>query len=306
MTRDLQKKIKGHWQTFTTSEQRIASYLLQNLSGIPFETAASLGQRIGVSAMTVGRFLRKLGYDGVNEIKEELRGDTTWLKLYRNPAPAGDADATTSNLAAEIRALSEIHALTRSKEWAPIVHLLVSADQVKVASFQLGRFLGQTFATLLGHIRPHVRFASGVDGAYTDLLIDSTANSCVVLIDERRYSAHFRVLAEEVAARGIPLVILTDTQCYWSHRLTPNVLMIPVNTDRKWHSYAAFSTLFSLLLTAATAELGDTVYERISQITALRQQFIGFNGPSLSSEPPAAGAAEAKATTRRRKHPRKA
>jgi len=68
MAKDLQKKLKGRWESFTPSEQRLAGYLLQNLKSLPFETAASLGQRVGVSAMTVGRFLRKLGYAGVAEM----------------------------------------------------------------------------------------------------------------------------------------------------------------------------------------------------------------------------------------------
>lgn len=301
MTQDLQKKLKSRWHTFTASEQRIAGYLLQNLSGIPFETAASLGQRLGVSAMTVGRFLRKLGYAGLAEMKEELRGDTAWLKLYHSPAPAEGPGARNENLEAEIRALSAIHALARGEGWQAIVRLLASADRVSVASFQLGRFLGLMFATLLQQIRPHVAFASGVDGAYTDVLIDSTEKSCVVLIDERRYSRHFRILAEEVAARGIPLVILTDTECYWARQLTPHVVMLPIQPGRAWHSFTAFGTLFNLLLGAVIRARGsDAVYERIEQITAMRQQFIGFSGPSLSPAPDAG--ATRKRRTRKRHH----
>jgi DNA-binding MurR/RpiR family transcriptional regulator len=288
MTQDLQKKLKHRWEAFTASEQRIAGYLLQNLSGIPFETAASLGQRVGVSAMTVGRFLRKLGYAGVAELKEELRGNTTWLELYHSPAPAEGPGSRNENLDAEIRALSAIHGLARGEEWQAIVGLLASADRVSVASFQLGRFLGLMFATLLQQVRPHVTFASGVDGAYTDVLIDSTQKSCVVLIDERRYSRHFRILAEEVAARGIPLVILTDTQCYWARQLTPHVLMLPIQPGRAWHSFTAFGTLFNLLLGATIRARGsNAVYERIEQVTAMRQRFIGFSGPSLSPAAPA-------------------
>ncbi|HET7593456.1 MAG TPA: MurR/RpiR family transcriptional regulator [Rhodanobacteraceae bacterium] len=300
MSQDLQKKLKSGWEGFTASEQRIAGYLLQNLSGIPFETATSLGQRVGVSAMTVGRFLRKLGYAGVAELKEELRGDTTWLKLYHSPAPAEGPGARDENLEGEIRALSAIHALARGGEWKAIVRLLASADRVSVASFQLGRFLGLMFATLLQQIRPRVAFASGVDGAYTDVLIDSTENSCVVLIDERRYSRHFRILAEEVAARGIPLVILTDTQCYWARQLTPHVLMLPIQPGRAWHSFTAFGTLFNLLLGAVIRARGsDAVYERIERITAMRQQFIGFSGPSLSSAAPAGEKPKRRARKRR-------
>lgn len=299
MTQDLKKKLKSRWHTFTASEQRIAGYLLQNLGGLPFETAASLGQRVGVSAMTVGRFLRKLGYAGVAEMKEELRGGTGWLKLYHSPPSTEGPEARNENLEAEIRALSATHALAGGEEWKAIVHLLASADRVSVASFQLGRFLGLMFASLLQQIRPHVTFASGVDGAYTDVLIDSTEKSCVVLIDERRYSRHFRILAREVAARGIPLVILTDSECYWAHQLTPHVLMLPIQAERAWHGFTAFGMLFNLLLGAVIRARGsDAVYERIEQITAMRQQFIGFSGPGP------AGAAAGKesrnpATTRR-------
>ncbi len=281
MTRDLQKKLKSRWKTFTTSEQKIASYLLNNISGIPFETAASLGKRVGVSPMTVGRFLRSLGYAGVAELKEELRGDAPWLKLYKSPEPLADADFISESLQAEVQALTDVHALARTEEWKPIVKALVDADRVSVASFQQGRFLGLGFATLLQYIRPRVHFADGVDGAYTDLLLESTGKSCVVLIDMRRYSRHFRVLAEEVVARGIPLVIITDNQCYWARQLTPNVLMLPIHADRVWHSFADFTSLFSLLLGAVTREMGD-VYGRIGEINQLRQKFIGYAGPSMS------------------------
>lgn len=302
MAKDLQKKLKSRWESFTPSEQRLAGYLLQNLKSLPFETAASLGQRVGVSAMTVGRFLRKLGYAGVAEMKEELRGDTAWLKLYHSPAPPAEGpDARDENLEAEIRAVSAIHALARGEEWKTIVNLLASADRVSVASFQLGRFLGLMFATLLQQIRPHVAFATGVDGAYTDVLIDSTGKSCVVLIDERRYSRHFRILAGEVAARGIPLVILTDSECYWARQLTPYVVMLPIQPGRAWHSFTAFGTLFNLLLGAVIRARGsDAVYGRIEQITAMRQQFIGFSGPSPSPEP--AGAARSRRAGKHRRN----
>ena len=285
MTTDLQKKLKSRWENYTTSEQKIAAYLLHNIGGIPFETAASLAERAGVSAMTVGRFLRKLGYADIGGLKEELRNDrgAPWLKLYRNLPQPGGADSIGENLAAEIRVLNQVHALVGTEEWKSIVTLLATAERVSVASFQLGRFLGLTFATLLQHVRPRVVFDPGVDGAYSDLLLDSTAKSCVVLIDERRYSKHFRILAEEVVAHGIPLVILTDTQCYWARQFTRKVLMIPIHTDRAWHSFGAFSSLFSLLLGDVIRELGDSVYRRIGDIETLRQRFVGFSGPSLAS-----------------------
>lgn len=287
MIKDLQNKLKRQWDTFTTSEQKIAAYLLHNISGIPFETAASLGERVGVSSMTVGRFLRTLGYAGLNELKTDLRGNAPWLPLYQNPGRVRGTDFVAESLRTDIRLLTAAYALARTEEWTSIVKMLVAAERVSVASFHLGRFLGLGLASLLQQVKPRTRFADGTDGAYADVLLDSAADSCVVLIDFRRYTRHFRILAEEVSARGIPLIIITDTQCYWARQLTDNVLMLPLDTDRVWHNFGAVTSLFSLLIGEVTRVQGD-MFERIGDVNALRQQFVGYDeAPPVAKRAPA-------------------
>lgn len=287
MSKDIKKKLKSRWDTFTTAEQKIAAHLLQNMDSIPFETAASLGKQVDVSPMTVGRFLRNLGYEGLAELKEELRGGTPWLQLYSSPA-GGAAASPSEALQSEIRGLTAAHALTSSPEWTAIVDLLVNADRVSVSSFHHGRFLGIGFANLLQHVKPRTSFANGQEGAYADVLLDSTEHSCVVLIDFRRYSRHFRLLAEEVAQRGIPLVIITDSQCYWARQLTDHVLMLPIDDHRAWHNFSAANSLFSLLIGAVSDRMGDR-FERIGDITQLRQKFVGYvEAPAASDARPKA------------------
>ncbi|GAB2582962.1 MurR/RpiR family transcriptional regulator [Dyella jejuensis] len=291
MIKDLQQELKDRWDGFTASEQKIASYMLQNIHDVPFETAVSLGEHVGVSAMTVGRFLRNLGYDGVAELKEALRGKGTWQQLYTEPAPSKDSDAVAAHLQEEIRALSEVHALVGTHEWNSVVKQLVSADRVSVASFQHAGFLGQGLAKMLQQVRPNVSFHSGSDGAYLDMLLDSTRKSCVVLIDVRRYFKQFRPLATEVAARGIPLVLITDTDCYWARELTPHVLMVRANWV--WHSYSGLISLFSLLIASAIQQSGN-VMGRIGSVNELRQKLVGYMGSSSRKDlEPSAGARKA-------------
>jgi DNA-binding MurR/RpiR family transcriptional regulator len=297
MSKDIKKKLKSRWDTFTTAEQKIAAHLLQNIDSIPFETAASLGKRVDVSPMTVGRFLRNLGYENLGELKEELRTGTPWLQLYSNPGGV-DAASPSEALQSEIRGLTAAHALTHTAEWAPIVDLLVRADRVSVTSFHHGRFLGLGLASLLQHVKPRTVFADGLDGAYADVLLDATANGCAVLIDFRRYSRHFRLLAEEVARRGIPLVILTDASCYWARQLTDHVLMLPIDDHRAWHNFSAANSLFSLLIGAVSNEMGDR-FERIGDTTQLRQTFVGYVEAPAAGHPTTEKGAVKKTTTRK-------
>lgn len=275
MTKDLKQKFKEHWDDFTASERKIATYLMHNIRELPFETAASVSKRVGVSPMTVGRFLRNLGYEGLNDLKEEFRGDNTWRHFYKTPEQPRDADEIAAHLLSETRALAGVHELARSKEWKSVIRLLATADQVSVASFQHSTFLGLGLAKLLQQVRPRVAFSDGTDAAYVDLLLDSTRNSCVVLVDLRRYFKQFRAIAEKVAERKIPLVLITDTDCYWARELTPHVLMI--QASEVWHSYSAVSSLFSLIVAEVSKE-SEGVMDRLSEINELRQELVGYLG----------------------------
>lgn len=184
------------------------------------------------------------------------------------------------------------------------MNLLVHADRVSVTSFHHGRFLGLGLANLLQHVKPRTSFADGQDGGYTDVLLDSTEHSCVILVDFRRYSRHFRLLAEEVAQRGIPLVIITDSQCYWARQLTDHVLMLPIDDHRAWHNFSAANSLFSLLIGAVSNEM-DERFERIGDITQLRQKFVGYvEAPSPSDRPTRPATKKVAAPTRKRRSPK--
>jgi len=268
----LEETIKKDWKGYTESEQKIATFFLNRLQELPFETAASISKAVNVSPMTVGRYIRKLGYSDLRNIKDELRKaslESSWSselsKSTFEPAP----------LKAKMQGLATVYKIQQSPEWPKIVSMLAGASVVHVASFQVGRFLGLGFAASLQTLRPRVYFADGSDGAYTEVLLDAPPDSCLVLIDMRRYSRHFRLLAEEAAARGVRTIILTDVYCHWARELTDKVLMI--ETDFGVRSLSMAQLLLELLLTAVAAKLGGTE-KRQQEIFGLRQKFIGLTG----------------------------
>lgn len=261
--------IKRDWRNYTPSEQKLATFFLSHLSELPFETAASIGKRVGVSPMTVGRYIRKLGYSDLRDIKDELRASSI---VWGEREISGELFAPAP-LKAKIKALTDVYKLPRSAEWPRIVSMLASAPTVRVASFQLGQYMGLGFAAFLQTLRPRVYFSDGGDGSYADILLDCEPGGCLVLIDVRRYSRHFRMLAEEAAARGVRTVILTDVYCHWARAITDNVLMI--ETEIGVRSLSLLQLLMELLLAAVAAEL-EGAETRRDQIHALRQKFIGF------------------------------
>ncbi len=266
----IEKTIKKDWKSYTPSEQKIANFFLNHLHELPFETAASIGKRVAVSPMTVGRYIKKLGYSDLRDIKDEMRAssnDKTW-----NPTEASRLVYAQASLKARIEALVDVYKLPQSPDWSRIVSLLATAPMVHTASFHVGQFLGLGFASFLQRLRPRVYFSDGGDGSYADVLLDPEPDAVLVLIDFRRYSDHFRILAEEAASRKIRTVILTDVYCHWARAVSDDVLMI--ETEFGIQSLSMAQILFELLLGDVAKALGGPE-ARLEAVHQLRAKFVG-------------------------------
>lgn len=72
---DLIARIEASFSQQTPSGKHIAGWLLNNLAQIPFESADTIAGYIGTTGITVGRYLRKLGYRNLEDVKASLRAD---------------------------------------------------------------------------------------------------------------------------------------------------------------------------------------------------------------------------------------
>ena len=276
MTTRVADTLRARYDSLTVSERMIAGWLLANLPAVPFETAASIGARVGVSAMTVGRLLKALGYAGMAALKDDLRGDllqgdrgdAPWLL-----APALGADA---RLKAETAAIADVYARAETPEWAAVTALLAGAGTVLVAGFQTERGLAAGLAHHLGYVRPGVRGLDAGTGLYAEL-DEAGPGDVLVLIDLRRYSRHFRLLAEAAVARGVPLVVVTDPYCPWARDLTPHILTAEVALGHFWDINTALASLLNLLVDDVVRVIGaGRVHARLAALSENYDRYVGF------------------------------
>ncbi|GGI68396.1 RpiR family transcriptional regulator [Polymorphobacter multimanifer] len=264
-------RLQAGYEDYTVAERMIAGWLIDNLDRVPFETAASVGARVGVSAMTVGRFLKARGWNGLTALKEELRGDrdAPWL-LARPQSP-------DARLQAELAAIADVYALASTPGWSDVVRLLANAGTVHVAGFQTERGLAAAFADHLSHVRGGVRSHESGAGRFPALLSEAGPEDALVLVDIRRYSRHFRVLGERAVTAGIPLIVVTDPYCPWARDLTPHILAAEVSLGHFWDMNTALASLLNLLVDDVVRAIGaERVHERLARVSGHYAEFIGF------------------------------
>lgn len=282
MKPDLFEKLEARMESFTPAERQIAHYILTNKPAIPFETAASLATKLGVSAVTVGRFCRAVGYRHFRDLKEELRSRTAaapWLvgdQLRQFMDRYGDEAQLRRSLELEMAALVEVYHMVTTPQWKAAVTQVMSATTVQIAGFQTERGLAHLLAHSLQYVRDGVELVDAASGHYAEIFARKIKQRCLVLVDIKRYSRQSFLVAEMAAAESIPLLIITDKHCDWARRYTQHVLAVPSESGQFWSSSVAMTCLINLFVNAIVARSGKSVERHLERVSELFAHFTGF------------------------------
>ena len=263
-------------------DKLLANYLERHLAELPFETARSIAAKVNASPMTVGRYLRRLGFDGLDELKEELRrGNPNPVWEVRGEVDRLQQDIREGKLVADlirqqIDNLGKIYDLTTGSEWQAVINALLEASEVYVAAFQNVRGVAHYFASQLSYTRPGVHFADGLNGTYAELPDGAVAGRLLFLFDVRRFARKARPLAIEARKAKVKVVLLTDEFCPWATEVSDIALIVPGSHGPLWDGAATMTAVMDLLLGNVIGLLGDKVTDRIELLSRLQDDFGDF------------------------------
>lgn len=285
MRDSVRERLTACLERATKTEKAIASFMLANLNGLPFETAATLAEKVGVSEPSVGRFCRAVGYQHFKDLKADLKadiGERPWLigdrlKDYRERSRRGD-DELAHGLELEIASLVSNYELAHTKEWKRAVKRLARTPDIYVAGFQTERGLAQYFVNQLQYLRGGVHLLDLAGGNFAEILLADARKVGLVLIEGRRYSRLARLLAQEAKTSGIPTTLITDSYCDWGRDLVDEMFVVQTDINQFWDSTAPVASLIALMINSIFNELGPSVEARMNRVSALYSRFTGYVG----------------------------
>lgn len=273
-------RIEATFSQLTPSEKRVASWMLAHVAQIPFETAESVALATGTSGITVGRFLRKLGYRNLDDAKNSLRepyqpwGMNERLDSWQQQRPL--SDRVQHSLSLEVDAIAQVYQLAESGAFKQVVHQLTHADAVFVLGIQSTRGIANAFFSHLEYLRPRVSYSEGLSGSWVESLNSGFSHPYVVLTDTRAYSAIARQYCRVASEKGVPMALITDIWCPWARDYAIDLLQVKTDTGHFWDSLAPVSCLFNLLLSGVVEALGDALPDRLAVNRQLQQEFGQF------------------------------
>ena len=282
VSKEILKRVQSAEMRKSKSDKLIAHYIERNIAELPFETAKSIAEQLEISPMTVGRYLRRLGYDGLEELKSEMRRghpNPAWEvkgQVDRFQQDIRDGKLLAGLLQRQVDNLGKVYELTLLPEWQKCIDALIGASEVYVAAYQNIRGIAQYFASQLSYARPRVQFVDGLNGTYSELLDGSVEGRVLVIHEARRYAAKAKPLAEEARRAGVTVIMLVDEFCPWAKDVSDIALVLPGSHGPLWDGAATGMAVLDLIMANIIVVLGNEVDERVQLLTRLQDVFGDF------------------------------
>jgi DNA-binding MurR/RpiR family transcriptional regulator len=284
--------VEARFAELTPTSKRVASYMLANLDRLGLETADQIAQQAGTSGISVGRFLRSIGYQNLDDLKRELRGtqERPWLitdrlDAFRRTAgqqeeaapPAGPTPALAHSLELEVAAIQHVYQLAQSPVFARVAERISNADAVYILGIQSTRGISNAFYSYLEYIRPRVFYSDGMSGSYVDSLNSGFQSPYLIVTDTRAYSKVARRYCEAATRHDLPFALVTDIYCPWAREFGGDLLQVKTDVGQFWDSLAPLTCLFNLLISAIVERLGPGIDARVARNRELQSEFDQFD-----------------------------
>ncbi len=281
---DIETMLRARMDQFSPSEQSLGAYMLDNIQLLPFETGVSIARAVGVSDMTVTRFVRSLGFESLRDMKNHMRESVTDKDgevddyMGRFQVRSDRQRELQESLRLELDAIVKAYALASTELWHEATTLLAKTRTIYVVGFEASKGLAMDFATRLLWARPNVIFADR-QARWRDQFADPK-QTLVVLVDTAAYATRGVKLAEKLKTLEMPLIIVTDKYSHWGFTFTRLVFEAHTHVKTFWDSTASLGVILNLMIDSVAVKLGPKAKRNFAEMSELGTLFGEFVGGS--------------------------
>jgi DNA-binding MurR/RpiR family transcriptional regulator len=267
-TTEVAELFRESWDEFTRTDRKVARVILANYPAAGLETLAQLSDRASVSAPSILRCVKKLGFDGYPEFQKALHAEVH--HKIRNTIDIESFDNSAAHLPPRLQSrsqdyfnnISETFGLLHIAELDGVVKLLSDKSSRLtmlggVSSDSASRFLFRR----LRMIRPNCSLLSRDPLERSERLIEIGRRDVIVTFDHPPYDANTASFAALAKERNAKVVLFTDTSMSPISEFADSVLCA-AGGPRDDFSFASTVCLAEIVLAEVRHEVGEHADDR--------------------------------------------
>ena len=277
---ELIRLIHDRYDDMSKSYQKIALYLTQNPNDVAVLSVNAIGAKCGIHASSFVRYAQSLGYRGFKDLQVIFQRRLTTaapgfearvraLETELGGAREGEMGYLADLVTRDVASLQELLASIDPGALARAADLIEAADTI----YLLGQLRSAPVVELLRYVltmlgkRTVLLDASG--GLATHMAKVARPADVLVVVSFRFYATEVVNVAEETAARGVPILTITDSTLSPFAKLARVLFAVPEHEYTFSRSLAAPMCLAQALCVALAARLQkDKAEPRIPVVTA--------------------------------------
>jgi DNA-binding MurR/RpiR family transcriptional regulator len=287
---DLTRSIHEHYDRLSRSNQQIAVFVTQNPNDIAVFSVNALAEKCGVHASSLVRFAQQFGYRGFKDLQSVFQARLATaapgfdariraLKSELSGERTGVTGFLRERVVRDITSLEDLLADVAEDDLVRAVDLL----EVSEVIYLVGQLRSEPIVSLLRYIltmlgrRTVLLDASG--GLATQMARVMGPGDMLLAVSFRFYATEVVNITEAAAARGVPIVAISDSTLSPLAKSAEVLFAVPEHEYTFSRSLAAPICLAQALMIALAARLqNDTTAPRIPVVTQ------GKSGRDASSE----------------------
>ncbi len=247
-------------------------------------TTRQLGAEAGVSAATVIRFVRQLGFDTYAQFITALRDliDQRFTLMERGrmtrPAMISENKELDWLISQNITNIKAMHKRVDLEVVKVVRHLLKESPQLFVVGARLSYSCAHYMGWTLGKIRSNVSILNGSDRTCMDQMVFAPDGTTVIIIATTRYPNELIRVGKIARRNNFNQILITDSMSCPLAPFSDHVLAAPLTTVPFLGNPSCIISLIHYLLNCLAADMKDELkahQERLEQ--AYIENDIWFN-----------------------------
>lgn len=278
LVRDL---IEQHKHNFTAAERRIIPFLRDDTIAIEFKSITKLAEAAEVSAPTIIRLARKIGFDGFPKLQRALRLELA--EKIKQPLAKMKTNTSSSHKSHIIHRFVNQITHNINQTIAQLDYAVFDAtttllsNRTKNLYFIGGRITRSNAHYFFNHlqiIRPNTQLMDLSRSVWPQIVLGMNKSSVLVVFDIRRYEKELETLAGFAASRGAFIVLFTDQWGSPIERIADTCFRALVEAPSSWDSTIAINLLIESMLPVVQQKSATFSANRIQKL----EEMIGETG----------------------------
>lgn len=260
----LNQRITERYPELTGKARQLADYLQLNSDKMLILSTAEIAEACKVSKTSVSRFIRQLGYQDHQQLRQELRASR------ERGEPVAAEPSQGDHLQQEISNLQQLWQHIDQAQLEQVVERLASAKRVKIIGYRNSYPLALHLRQQLSQCRQDVELLPLPGQTLGEELANLNQDDLVFLIGIRRRTHGFADLVEHL--QGQACVLLTDQSGQKYAKQVSHLLVCPMGNHGALDSYAAPMSLLANIANQVYDWLGNLSKQQSGQISRHYQQ----------------------------------